>query len=136
MVFSNEWPQKAVSGLYGVVGRKDGSVWLCALAMLPKKCRLSVGAYRKEKGRTYRLPLFTLKIFTSTELQSRFGVVVSAKVLKTAVGRNALRRKFFNVLQSMSNTLPVADYLIIVLPSAARATHKKIYEQCMAISSY
>ncbi len=124
-----------VSGSCGAVVKKGASVLRFAPAMLPKKIRLPVGAFLGKRGRTFRSPLFTLKIFPPSLPFARFGVVIGKRVSKTAVGRNAARRKFFDVASHLPVGFPVADYLIIAQPGAEKATLKELYDQLFSTNT-
>ena len=47
--------------------------------------------YTYQHGQTIRTPLMSLVFAPNTKHHQRFGVVVSKKVLKSAVGRNRIR---------------------------------------------
>lgn len=52
-----------------------------------------------QKGKTIRTPLMSLVFAPNTRHHQRFGVVVSKKVLKTAVGRNRIRRRVYEAIR-------------------------------------
>ena len=81
--------------------------------MLAKKYRLPVQKVLNSKSKSYRDSYFTIKSFKSTLTHSRFGVIVSKKIAKTAVERNQIKRMIFQAADSLINKWPVADYLII-----------------------
>lgn len=70
--------------------------------MLAQKYRFhSRGGVRHtyQKGKTIRTPLLSLVYTANTKHHQRFGVVVSKKVLKSAVGRNRIRRRIYEALR-------------------------------------
>lgn len=52
-----------------------------------------------QNGQTIRTPILSLVFAPNTRHHQRFGVVVSKKVLKTAVGRNRIRRRVYEALR-------------------------------------
>ena len=55
--------------------------------------------YTYQKGKTLRGPKMSLVVAKNTRGRSRFAVVVSKKVLKSAVGRNRIRRRVYEALR-------------------------------------
>ena len=52
-----------------------------------------------QKGKTIRTPLLSLVFAPNTHEMPRFGVVISKKVLKSAVGRNRVRRRVYEAIR-------------------------------------
>lgn len=71
--------------------------------------------YTYQKGKSVRTPLFSLIYTKNLRNHRRFAVVVSKKVLKSAVGRNAIRRRVYEAirLEMVDFTEPV-DYIFVV----------------------
>lgn len=70
--------------------------------MLSKKYRFhSRGGVRHtyKQGRTIRNPKISLVFAHNSRGKQRFAVVVSKKVLKSAVGRNRIRRRIYEVIR-------------------------------------
>ena len=70
--------------------------------MLQKKYRFhSRGGirYTYQKGKTLRTPSLSLVFAPNSHKHQRFAVVVSKKVLKSAVGRNRIRRRVFEAIR-------------------------------------
>lgn len=55
--------------------------------------------YTYQKGKTIRTPSISLVYNHNSRGRQRFAVVVSKKVLKSAVGRNAIRRRVYEALR-------------------------------------
>lgn len=55
--------------------------------------------YVYQKGKTIRTPVLSLIYAPNTRGHQRFGVVVSKKVLKSAVGRNRIRRRVYEAIR-------------------------------------
>ncbi len=55
--------------------------------------------YVYQKGKTIRTPILSLVYAPNTHNRQRFGVVVSKKVLKSAVGRNRIRRRVYEAVR-------------------------------------
>lgn len=70
--------------------------------MISRKYRFhSRGGVRAtyQKGKTVRTPLISLVYAPNTHHHQRFGVVVSKKTLKSAVGRNRIRRRVYEAIR-------------------------------------
>lgn len=88
--------------------------------MIAKKYKLPVKNFSEGKGRSIRTSNFLLKIFSPTAPFSRCGALVSKKIRPTAVSRNQLKRQIFTVFWEQHTHIPLGDYLIIILPAAAK----------------
>lgn len=55
--------------------------------------------YTYKKGKTIRTPKISLVYTKNERNHQRFGVVVSKKVLKSAVGRNRIRRRVYEAIR-------------------------------------
>ncbi len=86
--------------------------------MLNKKYRFhSRGGVRYvyQKGKTIRTPKMSLVYTPNTKGFTRVAVVVSKKVNKTAVGRNRIRRRIYEVLRKNFSLIPQkTDYVFVV----------------------
>lgn len=86
--------------------------------MLSKKYRFhSRGGVRYvyQKGKTIRKPKMSLVFCENTRGFTRMAVVVSKKVNKTAVGRNRIRRRVYEVLRKNIESIPKkVDYVFVV----------------------
>ena len=54
--------------------------------------------YTYQKGKTIRTPKVSLVFAPNKRMRQRYAVVVSKKVLKTAVGRNQIRRRVYEAI--------------------------------------
>jgi len=86
--------------------------------MLNKKYRFhSRGGVRfvYQKGKTIRSPKASLTVVKNERGFTRFAVVVSKKVEKSAVGRNRIRRRVYEALRVNFEHIPQGkDYIITV----------------------
>ena len=86
--------------------------------MLNKKYRFhSRGGVRSvfQKGKTVRSPKMSLTTLDNERGFTRVAVVVSKKVLKTAVGRNRIRRRIYEAVRRNFEDLPEKhDYIFTV----------------------
>lgn len=86
--------------------------------MLSKKYRFhSRGGVRfvYRNGRTIRNPKISLTTAKNTRGKQRFAVVVSKKVLKSAVGRNRIRRRVYETIRILLPTIqPSTDYIFTI----------------------
>jgi ribonuclease P protein component len=72
--------------------------------MLAKKYRFhSRGGVRftYQKGKTIRTPKMSLIFNANSRGYQRFAVVISKKVIKSAVGRNRVRRRVYEAIRSI-----------------------------------
>lgn len=68
-----------------------------------------------QKGKTVRKPKMSLVFCENTRGFTRMAVVVSKKVDKTAVGRNRIRRRVYEVLRKNLEFIPEKkDYVFVV----------------------
>ncbi|MBQ9017728.1 ribonuclease P protein component [Candidatus Saccharibacteria bacterium] len=86
--------------------------------MLSKKYRFhSRGGVRYvyQKGKTIRNPKMSLVFCENTRGFTRIAVVVSKKVNKSAVGRNRMRRRVYEILRRNMNLIPdKTDYIFVI----------------------
>ena len=86
--------------------------------MLSKKYRFhSRGGvkYTYQKGKTIRTPKLSLIYAPNERGFQRFGVVISKKVLKSAVGRNRIRRRVYEIIRLHREQFPAkTDFIFVV----------------------
>ena len=71
--------------------------------------------YVYQHGKTIRTPKMSLVFVRNTRGFTRFGVVVSKKVEKSAVKRNRIRRRIYEALRVNFDLIPKRrDYLFVV----------------------
>lgn len=84
--------------------------------MFKRKNRLAAGV-RFDNSYSFSASQFVLKIKKNGLMLNRFGIIVSKKIDKRAVGRNKIKRAFREVLISLSkNMTPGYDMLFIAKP--------------------
>ena len=71
--------------------------------MLPSSKRLTAHDVKDimEKGRVAHSPLFLLRYIPNAGAQTKIAAIVPVKVVKTAVGRNELKRKTYEVVRKL-----------------------------------
>ncbi len=92
--------------------------------MLAKKYRFhSRGGVRYvyQKGKTIRTPSLSLVFAPNSRGYQRFAVVVSKKVLKSAVGRNRIRRRIYEAIRHELHEFPQPMDCVFVVFSKAVA---------------
>ena len=97
--------------------------------MLSKKHRLPIQEFFKNgRAKIIRGKYFIIKTRLSNLPFSRFGAIVSAaKVSKSAVKRNKIKRTFFNFIRLNKHHLkPGKDTLIIFSPLVSKLVKKEI----------
>lgn len=79
--------------------------------------------YVFSKGQAVRSPLFTIKYIANNHRKNcRFSVVISKKVLKSAVGRNRVRRRIYEYLRLHQPQINnIYDIVIICTSSEMRS---------------
>ena len=86
--------------------------------MLKKKYRFhSRGGVRYvyQKGKTVRSPKISLVFTDNSRGFTRFAVVISKKVIKSAVGRNRVRRRVYEALRVNFEDIPMKrDYIFVI----------------------
>ena len=71
--------------------------------------------YVYQKGKTVRKPKMSLVFAENTRGFTRVAVVVSKKVMKSAVGRNRIRRRIYEAIRTNFEYLPQkTDYIFVV----------------------
>lgn len=94
--------------------------------MIPKEQRITKRlfsesfSYSKSISNDY----FTLKYKAILEFPSKISVVVSKKVVKSAVGRNALKRLFYENVQKSTKILK-KPYILMFFPKKESITIDK-----------
>jgi len=78
------------------------------------------------QGRAFFNPLFTVKFLARPGQVSRFTVVVSTKVAKSAVARNRLKRLTREFIRMRLAKFKPGDYVVILKPAAARRDEKQL----------
>lgn len=86
--------------------------------MLSKKYRFhSRGGVRYvyQKGKTIRSPKMSLVYTDNNRGFTRFAVVISKKVIKSAVGRNRVRRRVYEAIRKNFADIPKQkDYIFVI----------------------
>ena len=93
--------------------------------MLAKKYRFhSRGGVRYvyQKGKTIRTPSLSLVSMPNARGYQRFAVVVSKKVLKSAVGRNRIRRRIYEAIRHELPEFPMPIDCIFVVYNKSIST--------------
>lgn len=88
--------------------------------------------YVYSNGKAVRSQLFTVKyVPNSHRTHPRFSVVVSKKVIKSAVGRNRIRRRLYEYLRTNTERLDGVYDVVIICTSAELRTlpYAQIAEQ-------
>lgn len=71
--------------------------------------------YTYQKGKTIRTPKFSLVFAPNQRGKQRFAVVISKKVIKSAVGRNRVRRRVYEAIRlNLAEISESYDYIFIV----------------------
>lgn len=79
--------------------------------------------YVYSKGKAVRSQLFTIKYVPNTHRKHpRFSVVVSKKVIKSAVGRNRIRRRLYEYIRTNMERLVEVHDVVIICTSAELRT--------------
>ncbi len=73
--------------------------------------------YTYQKGKTIRTPKMSLVYADNSRNHQRFAVVISKKVIKSAVGRNRVRRRVYEAIRSLLPEFPEKKDCIFVVYS-------------------
>jgi ribonuclease P protein component len=72
--------------------------------------------YVYRHGRTVRGPLFSIRFVDNPKRKNyRLAVVVSRKVHKSAVGRNRMRRRLYEIVRSMEDQISTPSDIVITV---------------------
>lgn len=88
--------------------------------------------YVYSNGKAVRSQLFTVKYVTNSHRKyPRFSIVVSKKVIKSAVGRNRIRRRLYEYVRVNMDRLDTVYDIVIICTSAELRTlpYAQISEQ-------
>jgi len=88
--------------------------------MLAKKNKLPIQYLKGKKPEVKRSQSLTLKKYTNNKNLPRVGVMVSKKVVKSAVERNKLKRLIFNQVRLSFFQLEAVDYLIMISKNSSK----------------
>lgn len=82
--------------------------------MLPKKNRIPRKEFPAPKAQGFRVfsPYFSTVFYKTGEI-TKVSIVVSKKTAKTAVSRNRLRRRFYEIISLFLNTLKTSRTIVI-----------------------
>jgi len=106
--------------------------------MLAKKFRLPIQNWLKERKRIIirKSDFFIIKRSDNNLAFSRFGVVISKKVSKSAVKRNKIKRIIFNFIRlEKLNKISGKDILIIISPKTAELKKEEIEKKLKILLS-
>ena len=78
--------------------------------------------YVYNHGKTIRRPDLSLVVCENTRGKTRFAVVVSKKVLRSAVGRNRIRRRIYEAIRlDLDKFKKSRDYVFIVYSKSIKS---------------
>ncbi|HEC33030.1 MAG TPA: ribonuclease P protein component [Candidatus Kaiserbacteria bacterium] len=100
--------------------------------MIPSKYRLRRGKKQKSapNGRFFSSDTVSISMSSTTNnsSNSKFTVVVSKKIIKTAVARNLLKRRVYSVISHHLFNIKPGVYMVYIKKEAKSATYKKLKE--------
>lgn len=84
--------------------------------------------YTYQHGKTIRDPKISLVFATNARKRNRFAVVVSKKVLKSAVGRNHIRRRVYEAIRAEIPNInqPVDCIFVVYVKEVAAMDFKEL----------
>ena len=109
--------------------------------MLPRRHRLPLRFFRhqlQKKQRSVSTPDFTIYYDSQESLKSpsRFAIIISKKLITSAVKRNLFRRQLQHHLHSLLPTIPVGhDFLILPKPSSLNLSFDQQKESLASLFS-
>ena len=111
--------------------------------MLAKKNKLDTRLFKEtlKAGRSYYFDFFSIKVLKNTSSEnSRVAFVASKKQFKTAVERNLIRRKGFNIIKNLYKNIAPSYILIFFLKKEATQLsfddfRKKIFDALKKIGA-
>lgn len=107
--------------------------------MLQRTHRLP-GRTRLHQFRVYKTTAYTVKVAKNNLDYSRFGFIISKKVAKLSVDRNACRRKLRAGVEALfQNIAPGYDFLFVITGNIADQSSNTLFEttkQLLAQNGY
>ena len=95
--------------------------------MLPKSERLTTQDFQKIKPKIFfRGDFFDIGYISS--VTQKFACVISKKKIKTAVGRNKVKRTIFSVLKD-NKPLQISHYIFYIKTKAEGAPYQTLHEE-------
>ncbi|PIW36629.1 MAG: ribonuclease P protein component [Candidatus Kerfeldbacteria bacterium CG15_BIG_FIL_POST_REV_8_21_14_020_45_12] len=89
-----------------------------------------------KEGKTLRTALFRLKTRPNGLLQTRVGIVVPNKIIKSAVARNRTKRQIRNVFEELILSLQSGyDIVALAQPGISEASHAAIKQDLVSALS-
>ena len=101
--------------------------------MVAKLHRFLVQSAPKKPRASFSSQFFSVKVFSSTLLYPRFGVVVGKSFAKKAVARNKMKRSIYSFCRRETPRFPIADFLIIPRASAITLTNREVDAELMKL---
>ncbi|PIV31936.1 ribonuclease P protein component [Candidatus Wolfebacteria bacterium CG02_land_8_20_14_3_00_37_12] len=108
--------------------------------MLAKKYRLQIQNWLKNKNKriiSRRSDFFIIRMSANDLFFSRFGVIISAKVSKSAVKRNRIKRIIYDFIRlNKFNEIKGNDVAITVLPAIAKLDKNEIEKELKNVITF
>ncbi len=83
-----------------------------------------------KRGGVVHSPLFSLKFLKNSSKQTRFSVVVSKKIDKTAVGRNLIKRKIREISRNMFKNKGIFfDMVVLVKKKLTKEDYSSVMDE-------
>ncbi len=94
--------------------------------MLPKDQRIDTKRFNEviASGKNISAGAFYFKTLNNDK--SRFAVVVSKKVTKSAIRRHLIKRRVFHAIKENKDLFPVADYIVFATKDILEMDYKQI----------
>ena len=97
--------------------------------MLSKDKKINTQLFKEvlNKGKTHHFTYFSVKTLKSpvNENKSKFTIVVSKKIVKKAISRNLIRRRFFNIIKDIYKDFPTPYAFIFFLKKEGKELNYK-----------
>lgn len=108
--------------------------------MLAKQYRLQIQDWLKNRNKriiSRRSDFFIVRISANDLLFSRFGVIISAKVSKSAVQRNRIKRIIYDFIRlNKLHEIGGQDAAITVLPAVAKLKKEEIEKELKNVITF
>ena len=87
--------------------------------MLPRSKRLTTALFTEvmTQGKILHSPFFTIRLMktaTTSLKETRFSVVVSKKIVKTAVERNKIRRRVYSIVRASIGKISPGFHIVLL----------------------
>lgn len=102
--------------------------WVILKIVISRKLRLPLGSFPRQAATLFTSPYFLVKSDPNHLPYNRYGVIIRAHTITTAVGRHLFKRRIMGIFRQWPSY--GRDFLVITRDGAARASLASLREAC------